>query len=121
VLANDGVGATADACEPLVGFPAGAIAVVDRGTCEFGFKALMAQNAGATAVIVADNAPGAPTQMGAGAVGSQVTIPAVRVSQVDGNTLKAALPTSASIVRNTDFGCGSHTATGVPDRRNDLC
>jgi hypothetical protein len=38
VVANDGVGATADACEPLVGFPAGSIAIVDRGTCEFGFK-----------------------------------------------------------------------------------
>jgi len=32
VLSNDGVGATTDACEPLVGFPAGSIAVVDRGT-----------------------------------------------------------------------------------------
>ena len=41
VQANDGAGVSpTDACEPLVGFPAGAIAVVDRGTCEFAFKAL---------------------------------------------------------------------------------
>ena len=119
VLANDGVGATADACQPLVGFPAGAIAVVDRGTCEFSFKALTAQQAGATGVIVADNAPGLPTTMGAGAVGGQVTIPAVRVSQADGATIKAGLPATGSIARNPAFGCGSHTATGVPDLEND--
>ena len=119
VLVNDGVGTTTDACEPLVGFPSGAIAVVDRGSCEFGFKALMAQQAGASAVIVANNAPGIPTTMGAGAVGSQVTIPAVQVSQADGNTIKAGLPASGTVSRNAEFGCGSHTATGVPDRRND--
>ncbi|HXV57955.1 MAG TPA: PA domain-containing protein [Gaiellaceae bacterium] len=119
VLSNDGVGTTTDACEPLVGFPAGSIAVVDRGTCEFGLKALNAQNAGATGVIVADNAPGIPTTMGAGAVGNQVTIPAVRVSQADGATIKAGLPVSGTISRNAEFGCGSHTATGVPDLEND--
>ena len=119
VLANDGVGTTTDACEPLVGFPAGAIAVVDRGTCEFGFKALTAQQAGASGVIVADNAPGIPTTMGPGLVGNQVTIPAVRVSQADGITIKGGLPATGKISTNPELGCGSHTATGVPDRRND--
>jgi hypothetical protein len=120
VAANDGAGASpSDACEPLVGFPAGAIAVVDRGNCEFGFKALTAQNAGASGVIVVNNAPGIPGAMGPGAVGSQVTIPAVQVSQADGATIKAGLPTTGSIGANEEFGCGSHTATGVPDRRND--
>jgi PA domain/LVIVD repeat len=118
VLANDGVGTTTDACQPLVGFPAGAIALVDRGTCEFGFKALTAQNAGATAVIVANNAPGIPITMGPGAVGNQVTIPAVHVSQSDGATIKAGLPTTGTVSRNPEFGCGSHTATGVPDLEN---
>jgi hypothetical protein len=118
VLANDGVGTATDACEPLVGFPAGAIALVDRGGCEFGFKALTAQNAGATAVIVANNAPGIPITMGPGAVGNQVTIPAVHVSQSDGLTIKAGLPTTGTVSRNPEFGCGSHTATGVPDLEN---
>ena len=119
VLSNDGVGATTDACEPLVGFPAGSIAVVDRGTCEFGLKALNAQNAGATGVIVANNAPGIPGTMGAGLFGSQVTIPAVQVSQADGAIIKSGLPASGTISRNAEFGCGSHTATGVPDLAND--
>ena len=120
VLANDGAGPLAtDACEPLVGFPAGAIALVDRGNCEFGFKALTAQNAGASGVIVANNAPGVPILMGAGAVGGQVTIPAIHLSQADGATLKAGLPASGSVAANDEFGCGSHTASGVPDKRND--
>jgi hypothetical protein len=119
VLANDGDGATADACQPLVGFPAGAIAVVDRGSCDFSLKALNAQNVGAVGVIVADNAPGIPTTMGAGGFGGQVTIPAVRVSQADGATIKAGLPATGTISRNPEFGCGSHTATGVPDLENN--
>jgi hypothetical protein len=119
VLANDGVGTTTDACQPLVGFPAGAIAVVDRGGCEFGFKALTAQQAGASGVIVVNNAPGTPIVMGAGAVGGQVTIPAVHVSQADGNTIKTGLPATGSVAANAEFGCGSHTASGVRDRRND--
>ena len=102
VLVNDGggPGTPTDACEPLVGFPAGAIALLDRGTCEFGLKALNAQNAGAVGVIVADNAPGTPTEMGAGAVGNLVTIPAVRVSQADGATIKAGLPATATLSMN---------------------
>jgi PA domain/LVIVD repeat len=119
VLSNDGVGTTTDACESLVGFPAGSIAVVDRGTCEFGLKALNAQNAGATGVIVANNAPGIPGTMGAGLVGHLVTISAVQVSQADGAIIKSGLPASGTISRNAEFGCGSHTATGVPDLEND--
>ena len=119
VLSNDGVGTATDACDPLVGFPAGSIAVVDRGTCEFGLKALNAQNAGAVGVIVANNAPGIPGTMGAGLVGNQVTIPAVQVSQTDGAIIKSGLPASGTISRNAEFGCGSHTATGVPDLEND--
>src|SRR5918999_2499933 len=69
VLANDGVGTTSDACESLVGFPAGAIAVVDRGGCEFGLKALMAQQAGARARVVGKKAPGIPGANGAGGFG----------------------------------------------------
>jgi extracellular elastinolytic metalloproteinase len=114
VVTNDGVDAGGDACQPLVGFPAGSIAIVDRGTCEFGFKALTAQNAGAIGVIVANNAPGAPITMGPGLVGNLVTIPAVMVSQADGDTFKAAAPLSVtlrlnpllSINRDSDFDNG---------------
>ena len=97
VLVNDGVGSTSDACEPLVGFPAGAIALLDRGTCEFGFKVLTAQNAGAIAAIVVNNVAGSPITMGPGAVGNLVTIPSVMVSLGDGNLFKANLPLTATL------------------------
>jgi hypothetical protein len=43
----------------------------------------------------------------------------VRVSQADGITIKAGLPASGKISTNPEMGCGSHTATGVPDKAND--
>jgi hypothetical protein len=124
VYVNDGVaapggGTVRDGCESLVGFPAGSIALIDRGFCEFGLKALNAQQAGAVGVIVANNAPGTPGQMGAGVFGSQVTIPAVQVSQADGATIKAGLPATGKISANPSFGCGTHTLSLAPDLDND--
>ena len=95
-LANDGSGASpTDGCEPLVGFLAGAIAIVDRGNCEFQQKTQNAQNAGAVAVIVVNNAPGPATQMGG--TNPAIVIPAVQVSQTDGATIKAGLPATGSV------------------------
>jgi hypothetical protein len=44
--------------------PAGSIALVDRGFCGFVVKAANAQPAGASAMIVSNNAPGNPITMG---------------------------------------------------------
>jgi hypothetical protein len=66
----------------------GQIAMLYRGDCEFGVKALAAQNAGAVAVLMVNNVPGNPVPMGPGAVGAQVTIPVVMVSDVDGAFLR---------------------------------
>ncbi|PKA81889.1 PA domain-containing protein [Ulvibacter sp. MAR_2010_11] len=73
-----------DACDPVTngGALAGKIAIVRRGSCEFGAKALAAEMAGAIAVIVVNNNPDPPIVMGGGAVGDQVTIPAVMVADV---------------------------------------
>jgi Zn-dependent metalloprotease len=92
-LGNDGSGATSDACEPLVGFPAGNIALVDRGTCAFTIKVKNAQNAGAIGVLVADNVWG-PADPMAG-TDPTITIPSVRIPLGIGNTLKGALATGA--------------------------
>lgn len=42
----------------FVGFPAGNIALISRGACTFGIKATNAYNAGASGVVIYNNAPG---------------------------------------------------------------
>ncbi len=68
---------------------AGNIAIIDRGTCEFGWKALAAQEAGAIAVIIVQNRADLPITLGAGTYGADVTIPTIMISQNDGATLEA--------------------------------
>jgi serine protease len=71
---------------------AGRIAVVYRGDCEFGNKALNAQNAGAVGVIVVNNVADPVTiEMGSGVGGASVTVPVVMVSQQVGATINAAV------------------------------
>jgi hypothetical protein len=85
-------GTTFDGCSPFLNAAAvaGKIALVDRGFCGFVIKVKNAQNAGAIAVIVADNAVGSPPAGMAG-VDPTITIPSGRVTQADGNGIKAAL------------------------------
>lgn len=54
VLALDTVDITTNACEDLVNADSlvGKVAMIDRGDCQFGFKALAAEQAGAVAVII---------------------------------------------------------------------
>jgi len=92
---DDGTAADSLGCNALVNGAqiAGKIAVVYRGECEFGMKAMNAQDQGAIAVVVINNQPGAPIVMGAGAVGPNVTIPAVMISQQAGADLRDAILT----------------------------
>jgi hypothetical protein len=95
VLAEDGVGASNDGCEAITNNVAGAIALIDRGVCGFTVKALNAQAAGAIGVIIANNAPGGPAPMGG--ADPNVNIVSVGITQAQGNAIKAALPTTATI------------------------
>jgi hypothetical protein len=98
-LVNDGAGVSStDACEPLVGFPAGKIALLDRGSCDFVVKVKNAQNAGAIGAIVASNAPGDPVTMGG--TDATIVIPAIMVTQASGNLYKANLPFNATLQVN---------------------
>ena len=88
-LVNDAVGTTSDACEALPGGSlSGQVALIDRGTCDFTVKVKNAQNAGATAAIVANNQ--ATGIMVMGGTDATVTIGAVFISQADGATLRVA-------------------------------
>jgi hypothetical protein len=82
---------SAEGCNPLINNLTGKIAVVFRNTCEFGAKALNAQNAGAVGVIVINRNPSEVIAMGAGATGANVTIPVVMVDINDGLALIAEM------------------------------
>ena len=101
-LVDDGVAPGSDGCTPFT-LPAGAIAIVDRGNCEFQLKTQNAQNAGASAVVVVNNVAGPASQMGG--TNPAIVIPAVMVSQADGATIKAGLPATGSV-----------QSSAVPDR-----
>ncbi len=91
-------------------FPAGAfagkVALIMRGSCEFGVKALNAQKAGATMFIVYNSVAGGDSliAMGPGAVGEQVTIPGVFIGHTAGVALldwNAANPSTATLQIST--------------------
>lgn len=109
VLVNDGVGATADGCEPFA-VPAGAVPLMDRGNCTFVVKVKNAQNAGAATAIVANNLPGAAA-FGMGGADPTITIPSVMITFEDGALFKANLPLDATVADGTG---------GAPDRDSDL-
>jgi Zn-dependent metalloprotease/Ca2+-binding RTX toxin-like protein len=106
-LGNDGTGVTSDACTALVGFPAGNIALVDRGTCGFTVKVKNAQNAGAIGVLVADNVWG-PADPMAGA-DPTITIPSVRIPLGIGNTIKGQLGTGVNVTMRIDHASPQDT------------
>ncbi len=94
---SDGLGGSlalvtpADACTAITNAAqiAGKIALIDRGTCFFVNKVKAAQVAGAVGVIVANNTTGLITMAGND---PSITIPAIFISQADGQTLKGKLP-----------------------------
>ncbi|HXV56893.1 MAG TPA: M36 family metallopeptidase [Gaiellaceae bacterium] len=101
VLVNDGSALPTEGCNPLVGFPAGAIALVDRGTCSFQLKTQNAQAAGAVGVILADNTTSTtPPTLSGTFVNAPETIPTVSITQADGATIKAVLPASGTVRKN---------------------
>ncbi|HEY9420634.1 MAG TPA: PA domain-containing protein [Thermoanaerobaculia bacterium] len=87
------VSTATDGCSPITNDLAGKIAVVDRGSCGFAIKVKNAQDAGAIAVVIADNAAGSPPA-GMTGVDPTITIPSGRISLRNANTLKGLLASS---------------------------
>ena len=100
VLALDAANAagplTTDGCTPLtnIGALIGSIALIDRGTCGFSVKIKNAQDAGAVAVIIANNAAGTINMVG---VDATVTIPVLSIAQSDGAAIKAQLSSATAV------------------------
>jgi hypothetical protein len=104
-------------CSPFVNTNdmKGAIAIVDRGTCNFSLKIKGAKDAGAVACIIVnnralDNAEGVfPTTMAVGDVGYQ-DLPAVMISKPDGDKIRTAMASglTASITPDTTPALGEN-------------
>lgn len=100
VLVNDGSSNPTHGCGTLnSSLLSGKIAYMDRGTCTFADKVLNAQNAGAVAVVIANNQPGGAMSMGGDDFG-QATIPVVSVSQSDGALIKQQLLSPTPVFAN---------------------
>ena len=96
-------------CEPTSFNLSGSIALIKRGACQFGLKALNAQNAGAVAVIIYNNNnSGQPINgsgnLGAGDDSNDVTIPVFSMSGASGNELVDLIESSGDfyVTLNSD-------------------
>lgn len=91
ILVNDGVNITSDAAEVIINTAelSGKIALVDRGLVNFDLKVSRAQDAGALAVVIANNVDGDALVSPSGE--STDPVPVIFVSENSGNNLKARL------------------------------
>ncbi|MET4105557.1 T9SS-dependent M36 family metallopeptidase [Hymenobacter sp. UYP22] len=92
VLANDGTTTPNLGCSAYTNAAAvaGNIALIDRGTCAFTIKVQQAQAAGAKmAIVINNNGNQIPFAFTGDTTG--IRIPAVMISQADGNRIKASL------------------------------
>lgn len=70
----------------------GNIALIRRGSCDFAVKAVNAQNAGAIAVVIANNAAGDPVAPGlGGAPAIPMTIPVISINTATGADILTAI------------------------------
>jgi len=108
VLVDDASGTPTDACEPITNSIAGKVALIDRGSCEFGAKVLNAEtNGNALAAIICNNIQGGGTiGMAPGAVGAQVTIPSIFLSKESCDIIKVEMANGPVTVKFEDQNIG---------------
>ena len=94
VLAQSTTGT--DGCSPILNDVSGAIALIDRGVCAFTVKVKNAQDAGAIAVLIADNVFAAPSDVVSAGTTPRSRFPRVVSASPTGPPSR---PTSAAGVR----------------------
>ena len=112
VLARTGTTAsTVDACNALpAGSLAGMAVLIRRGGCGFYNKAINAQNAGASAVVLYNNAAGSLNATVAGT--PAVTIPVVGVAAAQGATIDAQIAAGTTTLNWSSDSVGYPYGTG---------
>lgn len=98
-LVDDGSASPTLGCSPLVNDLTGAIALVRRGLCEFGTKALNAEVAGAVGVLVMNDREQdiVASMMLPGAQGTQVTVPVAMIDVAAGDVLEAEVVAGSTV------------------------
>jgi hypothetical protein len=115
--------------DPYLANPAGKIALIERGVCRFDNKVARAQLAGATGVIVYNNAAGgegrvimggnSPVTLGsADVIGTTITIPAVFVQRSTGLLLRDGTPPVTARTGFTFNGWGYMRIFDIGDPAN---
>ena len=90
-------------CDPITNDLTGKIALIRRGICNFSYKAYLAQQAGAVAVMIVNHSSTATENectvlnMAAGTNAADVTIPVVFLARQAGNPIGAALTAGQEI------------------------
>ena len=108
VLVEDGAAPINDGCSQFTNAAAlnGKIAVIRRGVCAFTQKVKRAQDAGALAVIIANNVYDFPFSQGG--TDASITIPSIMVSREDGdaiiNALTNVINVTLSIIPDVNAG-----------------
>jgi extracellular elastinolytic metalloproteinase len=93
VIADDSTSNPTLACSAIKNDVAGKIVLIDRGTCNFVAKALNAQNAGAIAMLLINNADNATAMTGSG----NINIPCLMIPRNSGVFLKNKILNGDSI------------------------
>ncbi len=108
---NDNSGGLHEGCVPPSNTLTGKIAMIDRANCNFTVKVKNAQDAGAIAVIMVNNVAGAPIIMGG--TDNTIIIPAVMISQSDGDIIKAQLGNTVNVTIGAPINVDGDLDNGV--------
>lgn len=97
VIVDDNSSSPSEGCNTITNTSElnGKIALVDRGTCQFVDKVKNAQDAGAIAVIIVNNASGNPFTMSGSSTG--INIPSIMISRANGDILKNELNNNRTV------------------------
>jgi uncharacterized protein (TIGR03437 family) len=93
-----------DGCNTLAPIPSGRIAFIERGVCTITTKVRNAQQAGASAVIIANNTATLSVSVGDDGAGSDITIPSFLLAMNGANLIRTELNGGTPVTVNITPG-----------------